>query len=73
MSETKKKEQDKPTFSENMTAYFKGVKTEWGKITWPEKRQVAVEVVIVLGVVLFFTAMVFVYDVIFEFMFKFLS
>ena len=23
-----------------ITSYFRGVRTEWGKITWPEKHQV---------------------------------
>ena len=24
--------------------YFKGVKTEWGKVSWPERRQVIFEI-----------------------------
>ena len=27
------------TIKKNVITYFKGVKTEWGKITWPEKHQ----------------------------------
>jgi preprotein translocase SecE subunit len=27
----------------SITTYFKGVRTEWGKISWPEKRQVVFE------------------------------
>lgn len=70
MSEARKTE---PTFMENLTIYFKGVRAEWDKITWPEKKQVAVEMVIVLGVVFFFTFLVYIYDILFEFIFKFLS
>jgi len=70
MSEAKKAE---PTFMENLTTYFKGVRAEWDKITWPEKKQVGVELVIVLGVVFFFTFLVYIYDVLFEFVFKFLG
>jgi len=70
MSEVKKTE---PTFTENLSTYFKGVKTEWDKVTWPEKKQVGVELVIVLCVVFFFTFLVYFYDLIFEFIFKFLS
>lgn len=62
-----------PTFTENLTTYFKGVRAEWDKITWPDRKQVAVEMVIVLGVVFFFTFLVYIYDILFEFVFKFLG
>lgn len=26
------------TTKKNIITYFKGVRTEWGKITWPEKK-----------------------------------
>jgi preprotein translocase subunit SecE len=67
MSEEKK---DELTLKEKITTYLKGVKAEWGKITWPEKRQVVVETVVVLFVVFFFTFMVFIFDKLFDFMFK---
>ena len=31
------------SFLDGIKTYFKGVKLEWGKITWPERRQVFVE------------------------------
>ena len=46
--------------------YFKGVKTEWGKVSWPTKKQVLVETVIVLIVVTFFTLAVYFMDIIFK-------
>ncbi len=66
MSDTKKEEL---TVKENVTTYLKGVRAEWDKITWPEKKQVGVETIIVLVVVFFFTLLVYVYDVLFEFVF----
>lgn len=68
MSNTGKKNLPEPTFKENIDSYFKGVKSEWGKITWPEKRQVIVETIIVLIVVLFFVILIYSYDKIFEFL-----
>ena len=67
MSEAKKSE---PSLKENITTYLKGVRTEWDKVTWPEKRQVGVETLVVLGVVFFFTLLVYIFDVLFEFMFR---
>ena len=49
-----------------ITTYFKGVKTEWGKITWPEKQQVVVETFFVIAIVFVFTVFLFVADKIFE-------
>lgn len=63
MAETKKKQTDSVSFQQGITSYFRGVRAEWGKITWPERRQVVVETFIVIGVVFFFTVMVYVMDV----------
>ncbi len=49
-----------------MAAYFRGVRTEWGKITWPEKHQVVVETAFVVGVVFVFTVFIYVVDIIFN-------
>ena len=68
MSTAGKKNLAEQSFKENITSYLKGVKAEWGKITWPEKRQVIVETVIVLAVVFFFVTLVYVYDTIFGFL-----
>ncbi len=70
MSDARKKELQEPPVTSRAADYLKGVRAEWDKITWPEKRQVAVETVIVLGVVVFFTVLVYFLDFIFNFMFK---
>ena len=48
--------------------YFKGVRTEWGKITWPEKNQVVVETFFVVAIVFTFTVFIYFVDVIFNFL-----
>ena len=52
--------------------YFKGVKMEWGKITWPEKQQVIVETFFVVAIVFIFTLFIFLVDKGFESFFKLL-
>lgn len=49
-----------------ITAYFKGIKTEWGKITWPDRKQVIVQTVVVILVVAAFTIITFGLDIIFK-------
>ena len=49
-----------------IATYFKGVKTEWGKITWPERQQVVVETIFVIAIVFVFTVFLFAADKIFE-------
>ena len=51
---------------EQIKTYLKGVKAEWGKITWPERKQVIGQTVIVLLVVAVFTTYVFALDIIFK-------
>ena len=53
-------------------SFFKGVKSEWGKITWPEKNQVVVETFFVVAIVFIFTIFIFFADRIFEAIFKIL-
>ena len=55
-----------------ITSYFKGVKTEWGKITWPEKQQVVVETFFVVAIVFIFTLFIFLVDKGFETFFNLL-
>ena len=50
----------------NIITYFKGVRTEWGKITWPEKNQVIVETGFVVAIVFIFTVFIYVVDIIFN-------
>ena len=54
-------------FLQDISTYFKGVKAEWGKITWPEKNQVVVETIFVLAIVAAFTLFVYIIDLIFKF------
>ena len=49
-----------------IATYFRGVRTEWGKITWPEKHQVVVETAFVVGIVFIFTVFIYVVDIIFN-------
>ena len=55
------------TAKKNIVTYFKGVRTEWGKITWPEKHQVVVETFFVVAIVFVFTLFIYLADKIFEF------
>ena len=49
-----------------ITSYFRGVRTEWGKITWPEKQQVIVETFFVVAIVFIFTVFIYFVDIIFN-------
>ena len=51
---------------EKIVTYFKGVKSEWGKITWPDKKQVITQTIIVLVLVTLFTIYTFGIDVLFR-------
>jgi preprotein translocase subunit SecE len=75
VTEVKKKTQNenKGSLKEGMVKYFKGVKTEWRKITWPERSQVFAETLVVLGVVFFFTVLVYVMDILFKGLFSTIS
>ena len=68
MTTAGKKNLPQPSFKEGLSNYLKGVKVEWGKITWPERKQVIVETIVVLVVVFFFVTLVYCYDKIFEFL-----
>jgi preprotein translocase subunit SecE len=68
MSNAGNKNLPEPSFKDSLTNYFKGVKAEWFKITWPEKKQVITETIVVLVVVFFFVALVSLYDAIFGFL-----
>ena len=51
---------------QSIITYFKGVRTEWGKITWPEKHQVIVETFFVVAIVFIFTVFIYVVDILFN-------
>jgi len=46
--------------------YFKGVRAEWGKITWPERSQVFGETFFVVVIVFVFTVFVYFMDIFFK-------
>ena len=54
------------TAKKNIITYFKGVRTEFGKITWPEKNQVVVETFFVIAIVFIFTVFIYVVDILFN-------
>lgn len=51
---------------EAIKTYFKGVKTEWGKVSWPEKKQVIFETLSVIVIVFVFTVAIYLMDLIFK-------
>ncbi len=63
-------ENSTPAWLENTTnsvkTYFRGVRSEWGKISWPEKRQVVTETIFVIAIVFVFTVAVYLMDIIFK-------
>ena len=62
----KTKNNEKKSLSDGLVTYFKGVKSEWGKVTWPEKNQIVVETLIVVFVVAAFTVAVYLMDISFK-------
>ncbi len=66
MSQEKTQNNNQKDFQQEIITYFKGVKAEWGKVSWPTRQQVLVETIIVLIVVTFFTVVVFSMDKLFE-------
>lgn len=62
------KSEEKKSPKEAVINYFKGVKSEWGKVTWPEKNQIIGETIIVVIVVSFFTVTVYLLDIIFKYL-----
>lgn len=53
-----------------ITTYLKGVRAEWGKITWPEKSQVFAETLFVVVIVFVFTVTVYAMDKLFQWSLK---
>ena len=64
--------ENKSNFTEDLKVYLKGVKAEWGKITWPSKQQVVAETIQVIIVTTIFTVMILAMDLIFKWMISFL-
>ena len=63
---TAEKNIEKANLKDSLATYFKGVKAEWGKVSWPTKKQVIFETGVVLAVVTFFTIVVYLMDIIFK-------
>ena len=57
-------------FLDSIKLYFHGVKQEWGKVTWPERRQVFVETCFVVAIVFVFTVAVYLMDLIYKGLFS---
>jgi len=53
--------------------YFRGVKSEWGKISWPERRQVVAETVFVIAIVFVLTLFIYTIDLIYKGLFGLLK
>lgn len=51
---------------EAIKTYFKGVRTEWGKVSWPERRQVIFETFAVILITFVFTVAIYVIDLVFK-------
>ncbi|MBR1908444.1 preprotein translocase subunit SecE [bacterium] len=50
----------------SIVTYFKGVKSEWSKINWPEKNQIIAETIFVIAIVAVFTVSVYLIDLVFK-------
>lgn len=57
----------------SIKSYFKGVKNEWGKISWPEKRQVVFETCSVIVIVFVFTVAIYLMDLLFKGLLSFIK
>ena len=51
---------------ESINKYFKGVRTEWGKVSWPEKKQVVFETLSVIVIVFVFTVAIYLMDLLYK-------
>lgn len=61
-----------PSFTEQLKDYFKGVKSEWHKVTWPDKQQTLHETLIVIVITAFVTMLIFLIDVVLRFIIGFI-
>ena len=53
-------------FKQDILKYFRGVRTEWGKITWPEKNLVIFENCFFVVFVFSLTLFIYFIDIIFD-------
>ncbi len=66
MGDSKKEKEKKPSF-------FKGVKTEFSKVSWPDKSSVLKQSVAVIGVSVVVGAIITLLDTVIQFGIKFLT
>lgn len=66
MGDSKKEREKKPSF-------FKGVKSEFAKVSWPDKNSVVKQSVAVIGISVVVGAMITLLDTIIQFGIKFLT
>jgi preprotein translocase SecE subunit len=59
-------------FNDKLVTFFKSVKQEWAKISWPSKADVIRETILVIVITAVFTIGVLALDVILDALFKFL-
>ena len=64
--------QNENSFFDNVKTYLKGVKSEWGKITWPSKQQVIGETIQVIVITTIFTVLILSMDLIFKWLLDFI-
>lgn len=57
----------------NLVEYFRGVRQEWHKISWPTRVQIIAETGVVLVVTSIFTLFVFAADKIFQFIIQIIT
>ena len=58
---------------DSIKKYFRGVRAEWGKITWPERHQVYIETLFVIAIVTAFTLAVYGMDKLFQWILSYLK
>ena len=63
---TKIKDKQMKETLDAIKTYFRGVRTEWGKVNWPERRQVVFETCAVIVIVFVFTVAIYLMDLIFK-------
>ena len=54
------------TIKQSIVTYFQGVRSEWGKISWPEKQQVVAQTVFAVFIIAFFTVAVYLIDIVYK-------
>ncbi|MCE3236159.1 MAG: SecE/Sec61-gamma subunit of protein translocation complex [Vampirovibrio sp.] len=64
----KPRKQEAPaSLMEQLTTYLKGVRSEWGKISWPTRPQIWGQTIVVLAMVSVMTLCLFALDYLFHF------